>query len=815
MLDDLRSALRSLRSSPAFTSVAIGVLALGIGAGTAIFSVVDAVVLRGLPFDEHDRLAAVLEHDTLRPETFGGGTTTPQMFLDWREMQRPFESVAASAGTRFELRNDRGEPEDARGLRVTREFFPTLRVRPLAGRLFTAEDEIEGAHRVVILSHAFWQRRFGGSLDAVGATLSVGSQTYEVLGVLPRGVEYPVASDRPTEIFVPAMFGSDDRVRGGSKNYNWSVLARLKDGVTFEQAAGQMDTLMAQLDEQHPKWSPGRRARVVSLHEHLVGRVRGWMLMLLAGVALVLLIACANVANLMLARATVRARETAIRAALGAGGWRLVRGLLVESLALALAGAAGGLLLAWAAIHVLLAWLPPNLPRVAAIGLDLRVAAAACAAAIATGLLVGVVPALQTSRPDLASVLKAGGRSSTAGRRRQAFRNALVVAEVALAVILLVGAGLFIGSFASLMRIDPGLDYRNVIALDVSVAPDPNLSGSDLWRDMSRRGRPYVEEMLAAVSRVPGVLEAGGVANGLPLTGSWSRTVPAFPGRPKPEGDDAAIDQRIVTANYLQVMRIPLMRGRHLNAGDVEGAELVAIVNEAAVRRYWPGEDALGQRIEVNGAERVVVGIFGDIRHLGPERPARQEVYLPLAQVGAPGMTLVMRTSGRPQDVLQGVKAAIWSVNRDQRLTAETVTLEGYMERLIAERRFTMALLGMLGLLGLVIAAAGIYGVMAYVVSQRTNEIGVRMALGATRASVIAMVLGRAALLVALGLALGGAAAWSLATTVEAFLFQVRPHDVRIFAGVLGVLAAAGLLASAIPARRASTVDPLVALRHE
>jgi putative ABC transport system permease protein len=815
MLDDLRSALRSLRSSPAFTSVAIGVLALGIGAGTAIFSVVDAVVLRGLPFDEHDRLAAVLEHDTLRPETFGGGTTTPQMFLDWREMQRPFESVAASAGTRFELRNDRGEPEDARGLRVTREFFPTLRVRPLAGRLFTAEDEIEGAHRVVILSHAFWQRRFGGSLDAVGATLSVGSQTYEVLGVLPRGVEYPVASDRPTEIFVPAMFGSDDRVRGASKNYNWSVLARLKDGVTFEQAAGQMDTLMAQLDEQHPKWSPGRRARVVSLHEHLVGRVRGWMLMLLAGVALVLLIACANVANLMLARATVRARETAIRAALGAGGWRLVRGLLVESLALALAGAAGGLLLAWAAIHVLLAWLPPNLPRVAAIGLDLRVAAAACAAAIATGLLVGVVPALQTSRPDLASVLKAGGRSSTAGRRRQAFRNALVVAEVALAVILLVGAGLFIGSFASLMRIDPGLDYRNVIALDVSVAPDPNLSGSDLWRDMSRRGRPYVEEMLAAVSRVPGVLEAGGVANGLPLTGSWSRTVPAFPGRPKPEGDDAAIDQRIVTANYLQVMRIPLVRGRHLNAGDVEGAELVAIVNEAAVRRYWPGEDALGQRIEVNGAERVVVGIFGDIRHLGPERPARQEVYLPLAQVGAPGMTLVMRTSGRPQDVLQGVKAAIWSVNRDQRLTAETVTLEGYMERLIAERRFTMALLGMLGLLGLVIAAAGIYGVMAYVVSQRTNEIGVRMALGATRASVIAMVLGRAALLVALGLALGGAAAWSLATTVEAFLFQVRPHDVRIFAGVLGVLAAAGLLASAIPARRASTVDPLVALRHE
>jgi putative ABC transport system permease protein len=815
MLDDLRAALRSLRSSPAFTAVAIAVLALGIGAGTAIFSVVDAVVLRGLPFDQHDRLTAILEHDTLRPETFGSGATTPQMFLDWRERQQPFQSMAASASTRFELRNDRGEPEDARGLRVTHEFFPTLRIHPLLGRLFTADDEAEGSHRVVVLSHAFWQRWFGGSPDAVGATMAVGSHVYEVVGVLPRGVVYPVASDRPTDMFVPAMFPNEDRVRGGSRNYNWFVVGRLKDGVSREQAGQQMDALMAQLDEQHPKWSPGRRARVVSLHERLVGRVRGWMLMLLAAVGLVLLIACANVANLMLARATVRARETGIRAALGASGWRLVRGLLVESLVLALAGAAGGIVLAWFGMQALMAWLPPNLPRVAAIGLDLRVVAMACAAAVTTGLLFGALPAIQAARPDLASALKDSGRSATASGRRQFFRNALVVAEVALAVVLLVGAGLFIGSFASLMRIDPGFDYRNVLVLEVSVPPDPTLSGTELWEDMSRRGRPYVEDMLAAVSRVPGVLEAGGVANGLPLAGSWSRSVPSFPGRPRPEGDDAAIDQRVVTANYLQVMRIPLVRGRHLKDGDVEGAELVALVNEAAVRRYWPGEDALGQRIEINGAERVVVGIFGDIRHLGPEQPARQEVYMPVAQRPTPGITLVMRTSGRPEAVLADVKAAIWSVNRDQRLTAETVTLEGYMSRLIAERRFTMALLGLLGLLGLVIAAAGIYGVMAYVVSQRTGEIGVRMALGATRARVVGMVMRRAALLVGLGLVLGSAAAWALAANVEAFLFQVQPHDIRIFASVLSVLAAAGLLASALPARRASSVDPLIALRHE
>jgi putative ABC transport system permease protein len=815
MPDDLRAALRSLRSSPMFTGVAFAVLALGIGAATAIFSVVDAVVLRGLPFDRHDRLAAVLEHDTLRPETFGGGSTTPQMFLDWRELQQPFESIAATANMRFELRNDRGEPEDARGLRVTHEFFPALRIDPAAGRLFTAEDEVEGAHRVVVLSHAFWQRWFGGSPDVVGRTMPVGTQSYEIVGVLPRSLQYPVASNRPTEMFVPARFGNEDRVRGGGRNYNWSVIGRLSDGVSLEQASGQMDRLMAQLDEQHPEWSPGRRARVISLHERLVGRVRGWMLMLLAAVGLVLLIACANVANLMLARATVRARETAVRAALGASRWRLIRGLLVESLVLAVAGAAGGILLAWAGVHLLTAWLPPNLPRLASIGLDLRVVGAACAAAIATGLLFGAVPALQVSRPDLTSALKDSGRSSTAGGRRQFLRHALVVAEVSLAVILLVGAGLFIGSFASLMRIDPGFDYRGVLVLDVSVPPDPTLSGTERWQEMTRRGRPYIEDVLAAVSRVPGVLDVGGVANGLPLSGSWSRSVPEFPGRPKPEGDDAPIDTRTVTPNYLQVMRIPLVRGRHLADTDVEGSEAVAIVNEAAVRRYWPGEDALGQRIVINSRERVVVGIFGDIRHLGPERPARQEVYLPLAQEPAAGMTLVMRASSRPQDALPAVKAAIWSVNPDQRLTAETVTLEGHMERMIAERRFTMALLGLLGALGLVIAAAGIYGVMAYVVSQRTSEIGVRMALGATRGHVIGMVMGRASVLVAVGLAVGGAAAWALAASVEAYLFQVQPHDVRIFVAALGVLAAAGLLASAIPARRASTVDPLVALRHE
>jgi putative ABC transport system permease protein len=815
MLRDVRLAWRALAATPSFTIIAVAVLTLGIGASVAIFSVVDAVVLRGLPFDEHHRLAAVVEHDPGRPTTFGGGTTTAQTLLDWRAMQQPFEAIGASASTRFELRNERGEPEDGRGLRVTHEFFATLRVRPLHGRLFAAGDEAEGAHRVMVLSNAFWQRRFGGDPGAVGSRFQVGTASYEIIGVLPPGFDYPVASSRPTEMFVPAMFSQDDRVRGGSRNYNWSVIGRLKPGVSFEQATGQMSALMAQLDEQHPKWGPGRRARVIPLHDHIVGSVRGRMLMLLGAVLLVLLIACANVANLLLARATVRARETGIRAALGAGRGRLVRGMLAESLTLALAGAAGGLVLAWAGMQVLVAWLPHNLPRAAAISLDARVAGIAVVASAAIGLLLGLVPALHTSRPDLVTTLKDSGRSSTTGGRMHVLRGMLVVAEVALAVVLLIGAGLFIGSFASVMRIDPGFDYRNVLVFDVAPRPDPALEGQARWEDQRKRGRPYVEEMLAAVSRVPGVVETAAVANGLPLSSSWSRSSPTLPGRGRLDGDEWQIDQRIVTPNYIQVMRIPLLRGRHLSDADTAGNEAVALVNEAAADLYWPGENALGMRIEVNSRERVVVGIFGDIRHLGPEQPARPEIYLPASQADVYGMTLVMRTSGRPLDLVPAVKSAIWAVNRDQRLSAEVVTLEGYLERLIAERRFNMALLGLLGGLGLIIAAAGVYGVMAYLVAQRTTEIGIRMALGATRASVVGLVLRRASVLVALGLAIGAAGAWSLAHTVEAFLFHVTPQDPRVFGAVIVTLAAAGLAASAIPARRASSVDPLIALRRE
>ena len=813
MRDDLKTALRSLRSSPTFTAVALIVLALGIGAGTAIFSVVDAVVLRGLPFDEHDRLAVVLEHDTKRPTTFGGGTTTPQMYLDWRRLQESFEGLAAVGGWSFRLRTESGEPADARAQRVTWEFFPALRVTPLLGRTFTADDEIEGRHRVAILSYGFWQRRFGGSPDVIGKTIDLSEESWEIVGVMPRTFSYPIGSDRPTEIYAPLAFREEEKVRKDNRNYNWTVIGRLKSGVSIEQAHDQMNRVAVALDEQYPKWSPGRRARVISLHHHLVGRVRPWMLLLLGAVGLVLLIACTNVANLMLARATVRSREMGIRAALGASRWRLVRGLLVEGILLSLLGAFVGVLVAYVGVQALRAWLPAGLPRVANIAIDLRVLGTAIAAAIFTGIAFGIVPAFQSSRPDLTTAFKDSGRSTTSGAGTQWLRSGLVVAEVALAVVLLVGAGLFIGSFYRLMRVDTGLDYHNVLALNVGVRVQQGQ-----FADALKRGNAYVDQMLEAVRRVPGAEMVGAVSGGLPLTGSWSRTGVEIPGRPKLEGDDDSIDRRTVTANYLQLLRVPLIRGRYLTDTDREGSPDVVVINQAAARKYWPNEEAIGQRVKINSKERTVVGVVGDIRHLGPETPPRQECYIPFTQEQNIGATLVIRTGADPLSVLPAVKSAIWSVNKEQRLTGDTLTLEAYMDRLIAQRRFNMAVLALFGVLGLVIAAAGIYGVMAYIVAQRTNEIGVRMALGATRGKVVSMVLGRAAVLIIAGLALGGGAAWLLTKglkSLEGFLFQIEPTNVAVLIAALATLACAGLAASALPARRAASVDPLVALRHE
>jgi putative ABC transport system permease protein len=821
-LADVRFAVRSLSQSPAFTVVAVGVLALAIGAGTAIFSVVDAVVLRGLPFDGHDRLAAVLEQDIKRPQTFGGGRTTLQTFLDWRERQHSFERLALVGGTRFWVPSATGQPMEIRGQRVSHEFFETLRVPPLLGRGFSIEEESHG-RRVVVLSYGFWQQRFEGAEDIVGRTIElndVPDAPWEVVGVMPPGFAWPVAADQPTAVYIPPEIQESDRTRvNAGRNYNWLAIGRLEPGVSFAQAQEEMSRIMAALEAEHPTWMADQGARVVPLHRHIAGDVRGWMLLLLGAVGLVLLIACANVANLMLARYTVKAREMGIRAALGAGRWRLVRGLLIEGLVLSLAGAALGVFAAQGGVALLRAWLPPELPRLASVGIDLRVLAAAAGAAVMTGMVFGLLPALQSSRPDIARALGDGGRSMT-GARGGRLRSALVVAEVALAVLLLVGAGLFTGSFIQLLRIDPGFDYRNLIAIDVGVRADPAAlaaAGTPAERQQvlaaaRSRGGAFFETIKAAIGRVPGVAGVEQVNGGVPLTGSWGRVGVTLPGRGALTGDGDDIDLRSVSPGYLELLGVPLREGRYLREEDNRpGSEQVLVINEAAARKYWPGERALGQRITVSGDDRIVVGIVGSIRHLGPESPARQEAYRP---IGSPSSaTLMIRTTRDARDVLPGVKSAIWSVDPRQRLSGDAFTLEGYMDRLIAQRRFSMALLALLGALGLVIAAAGVYGVMAYAVSQRTQEIGVRIALGARPSDVMSMILRQAALLVGLGLALGTAVAWYASTAAQAFLFRMASNDVRVFAAAVTVLAASGLVACVLPARRAARVDPLIALR--
>ena len=812
MRDDLRNAFRSLAASRSFTAIALTVLALGIGSATAIFSIVDAVILRALPFDEHDRLVALFERDTRHAVTFGEGSVTPQTYIDWRGLQSSFDGLAAVSSTRFSLKSEGGEPADAAAQRVSFEFFPVLRVAPQLGRAFSSADEVEGRHHVAILGYGFWQRRFGGAPDVVGRTIPLNDQQYEIVGVMPRSFVYPVGAEKPSEIFVPMAFTKADREKGTNRNYNVRLIGRLKPGVSLAQAAGQMERLSAQLDAQNPKWEPGRRARVVPLQEFLVGKVRSWMLLLLGAVALVLLIACANVANLMLARATVRSREMGIRSALGATPWRLVRALLVEGIVLALAAAAIGVVLAYGAVSVLRAWLPSNLPRVSAIAMDGRVLLAAIGASVATGVLFGIAPALQSARPELVTALKDGGRSSTAGVAGQRMRSLLVVAEVALAVVLLVGAGLFTGSFVRLMRVDPGFDYHDVLAVNIGLRPSPGQKYDD---EFAKKNAEYARRALEAVSRVPGVAVAAEVNGGLPLEGSWSRTDVTMPGKGELKGDGDSIDRRAVTPGYLALMGIPLRRGRYLTDTDRAGSPPVVVINESAARKYWDGADPLGQRMTINKVEREVVGIVGDIHHLGPEIAPRQECYLPLAQDSEYGVALVARTAGDPMAVLPAVKAAIWSVNPEQRLTGDTFTLEGYMDRLIAQRRFNMAVLSLFGLLGLVIAAVGIYGVMAYLVAQRTSEIGVRMALGATRRAVVAMIVRRSAILVLGGLVAGGVAAFSLGATVRTLLFDIQPTDPWIFAAALAALLIAAFAATAVPAHRAAAVDPLVALRSE
>ncbi len=820
MLQDLRFAVRSLRATPAFTVVALVVLTLGIGATTAIYSVVDAVALRGLPFPRADRLM-VIDETNPTGKGLGGGYVAAPNFYDWRAQQTTFDDLAAFQGAGLTVFADRG-PETLNALMVSSSLLPMLRVAPQRGRALAADDEVMGRHRVMLISDGLWRRRFGADPNILGRTITVGRPgspemrydgIWEIIGVMPPGFEFPIGRQRPVEVWMPYVPSSQEYPRGdgGNRNYNAQVLGRLKDGVTKDQAYADMARITGALKEQHPRWFRDRWVGVTPLHESIVGRARGWMFLLLGSVALVLLIACVNVANLMLARATSRSRDVSVRAALGASRWRLARGLLIESLVLSIIGTILGVGAAWWAVEIMRAALPPSLPRLADVGIDLRVLAGAAGAAVATGLFFGVMPALQFSRPALGTALREGGRSGQAGIARQRARTVLLVSQVALAVMLLIGSGLFVTSFVKLVRVDLGIETSNVLTVGVYPRVDFNAPADRLATDQARAGQ-QITAVLERARALPGV-EAVAIGSGSsPLSTGWSRTSFNIPGQPKSDDPDDSPDQKSISADYFKVTRIPLVRGRvFTDADSAPGAEPVLIINEVAATRFFKDKDPLGTVVDSNG-KRTIVGVVRAVRLGGPEAQLRPETYTPFNYTRAFGGTMYVRTSGEAAALSNETRTTVQSVLADV-VVPETQTFDAMYDRLIVQRKFNMIVLALFGVLALTIAAVGIYGVMTYIVAQRTQEIGVRMALGAQPSQVLRMVLSRATLFMSVGIGLGVGAGWLLARFVGAFLFQVDAHEPAVYIGAAGVLVLAGLVAAFIPARRAAAVDPVTVLK--
>lgn len=819
---DVRHAMRSLRSAPTFTIVALIVLSLAIGASTAIFSVVDAVALRSLPYDQPDRLVQV-GTIALRTGTFGS-YQPPQNFADWQARQDAFVAMAATQPAGGFTVNENGVPRDLAALEVTAGYFDVYRAYPQIGRTFTREDQVEGSPRVALISDGLWRRQFGADPDVIGrslrstaeltygAPLPVPAGTWTIVGVMPRGFRSPVSGLSQTDVWVPYIVPENQRTRDGSRSASLQVTARLARGVTVEDADARIRALTASLAEANPTWFKNERGAVRTLHEATVGSVQAWMLFLLGAVGVVLLIACVNVANLMLARATTRSGEIRTRVALGASRWRIARGLLVESLVLAAAGTLLGLLVAVWGIDVLRATLPESLPRISTVALDVRVLGVAVLASVATGLLFGLLPALQLARSGGATTPRDASRGATAGGTR--LRSALVVSEIALAVVLTVGAGLFLSSFIRVANVDIGLDPHDVLTMQVWPKFD---SSKPRWATPAlARSAAAIPEIVNRVSAMPGVVSAGFIAGNLPLTGYSAPADVTLPGREQPFSGDDRVQVRYVTPGYAAAVGTPVLRGRYLEAGDTRGSTPVVVLSEEAAVRYFGGRDPLGATLTIDryAQQATVVGIVANVRLSGPDRVVRPEAYLPAAQGKFLGGALAVRTAGDPLALAGAVRHAI-RASFPEISEPKAVTMASLAGGLIAQRRFNMLIVCLFGGLALAIASAGLYGVMAYLVTRRTREIGVRLALGAAPAQVMTAVIGRGIAHTALGVSIGLAGAWILAASVQVFLFEVRPHDPIVYGASAALLAACGVIAAFVPARRASRVNPVIALRAE
>jgi len=812
LLQDIRYSVRRLLKSPAFTLIVILTLALGIGANTAIFSAVNAVLLRPLGYGEPDRLVTI-QH--LHPSLAGLRTpVSAPGFADYQRQARSIEAMAVETGWAANLTGE-GEPARLQGARVTGRYFSTLAVPAAVGRTLLPGEDSAGREHVVVLSNGLWQRLFGKSRAVVGRSLSLNGESYEVVGVMPR--DFRDAQNRNVELWTPLVFRPDQLADGERTHEFLNLVARLRPGVPLEQAAAELRTLAERLKRQYPDQYPSDWSLVTTpLAQRIVGNVRPALLVLLGAVGFVLLIACANVANLLLARAAARAKEIAVRTALGAGRDRLVRQLLTESVLLALTGGVVGLFLAFWGVRAIVALNPTNLPRVDEIGVDGAVMVFTLVVSLATGLLFGLAPAVHALGGDLHGMLKEGGRGAAGDRSGQGLRRTLVVAEMALALTLLTGAGLLIKSFARLQGVDPGFDPDRLLTFNLSLPPARYPS------DTAQAA--FFDQVLPALAAVPGV-QAAGATSVMPFSGGWSTGSFEIEGyQPPPKQPGPWGDIRIVSPGYFETLRIPLRRGRLLTDQDRPEAPRVAVIDDEFVRRYWPHDDPIGKRLtfgppagaaDTSSREWVeVVGVVGHTKQEGLDAENRLQLYLPYSQRPMPFITLAVRTAGDPERYVNPVRRAVQSVDPDQPLSAVS-SMDDLISRSVGQRRLSMMLLSLFSGIALVLASVGIYGLMSYSVAQRSRELGVRIALGAARADVLRLVLRQGMTLALTGIVIGVGVAFGLSRVIESQLFGVRATDPATFGGMAVLLTLTALTANLVPAWRATRVDPAVVLRDE
>jgi predicted permease len=798
---DLRYALRTLSRTPGFSIAAVLVLMLGIGANTAIFTVVRAVLLAPLPYADPDRLVRLYERNVISRNEFN--TVSPPNFDDWTAQANSFEQTAAYGDASYSLSVGGGElPEQLTGALATANLFPVLGVQPVIGRDFQASDDRAEAARTVILSHAFWQRRFGGNPAIVGSEIRLDGEPHTVVGVMPAGMNFPNAA---TQLWVPLWNELPPRERPKRGNHRLNVLARLKAGVSVEQARTELDGIARRIKQQYPGELTGAGANVAALEERTVARVKPLLLVLLGAVACVLLIACVNVTNLLLARAVARRREVAIRAAIGAGRWQLIRQFLVESMLLSGAGAILGLACAAWGTDLLIK-MAGDIPRIEAVQMNASVLWFTAAMALLTGVIVGLAPALASARVALTSAMQEGSRSSTPGHSRGVFRDVLVGVEVAVSLVLLIGAGLMLKSFARLRSVDAGFSAERALTMRFSL-PEAKYSND-------ARRAAFFETLADRVKTLPGVTGAG-VVSVLPLAGHFSDTTFTIEGRPPmPPGQflDAVI--RTADPGYFQAIGIPLKRGRYFTSSDRSDAGYKGIVSESFAKTFFPTEDAIGQRLNL-GAERPyeIVGIVGDVRKELATKP-EPTMYFPILNGHFRMGSLVVRTAVDPHSLALPIQKEISQIDAD--LPAiDILTMDELAEGATLQKRFGMTLLGLFAGLALVLASIGLYGVLAYSTQQRTSELGIRIALGASVGGIAKLVLWQGLRPAAAGLTVGLAGSFVAMRLIQSLLYEVSSGDPQVLAGVVALLALVATMACLIPAWRAARIDPVIALRAE